>query len=174
MRRLDSRSTAVKRSWLSLHELDVEHPAIQRSPRDLHVPGLAILRQPSARLAEGIRNTRDGGIYLFPVPSSLETALAHVLRLDAAPDKTRTRAEAMQILEDALETDGNDAPAIRFKALLLRAELAADSGDLIAARGWLAEARQVRVSAEAREALPTEMRRADDLEAFLTHRGCAG
>jgi hypothetical protein len=110
----------------------------------------------------------------------LERAFAEATRLDAARD----RAGAAAVLEAALDEAGEAGDAgpahgsipagSRFKALLLRAELATDSGDLIGARGWLAEARQVHLNVEERGALSTESRRADDLETFLTHRGCAG
>lgn len=100
----------------------------------------------------------------------LETALAEALRLDAARD----RAGAIPVLEAALHSAANESAATRFKALLLRAELAADAGELIDARGWLAEARKIRLGLEEREELGAELRRGDDLESFLTHRGCAG
>ncbi len=101
---------------------------------------------------------------------TLVAALAAAVRLDAARD----RAGAISLLDAALESTENEAGATRFKALLLRAEFAVDTGDLIDARGWLAQARQIRLGAAGREGLSSELRRADDLEAFLTHRGCAG
>jgi hypothetical protein len=104
------------------------------------------------------------------VPSPLDTALAEAMLMDSRRD----RAAAAEVLDAALASV-SDAPApLRFRALLLRAELAVDAGDLIAGRGWLAEARQVRLDANGKEALSVESRRADDLETFLTHRGCAG
>ena len=118
-----------------------------------------------------------------PIPSPgearLKAALNDALRLDAARDRVGAAAALDAALDD-LETVGAESdraaatPGTRFRALLLRAELATDAGDLIGARGWLAEARQIRLPAEESEALSTESRRADDLETFLTHRGCAG
>jgi hypothetical protein len=102
--------------------------------------------------------------------SSLETALVHATRLDAARD----RAAAAALLDEALGDAENAPSMVRFKALLLRAELAVDANDLIAGRGWLAEARTIRLDAAEREVLGNERLRADDLETFLTHRGCAG
>jgi hypothetical protein len=96
--------------------------------------------------------------------------------LDAAIslESRREFAEAARILDEAVAKD-KDAPApLRFRALLLRTDLAILLEDLGAGRGILAEARQIRLSAEEREALGSELRRADDLEVFFTHRGCAG
>ena len=66
------------------------------------------------------------------------------------------------------------AAGLRFQALLLRADLAVSLNELVEGRGVLAEARQIRLSADEREALAPDLRRADDLESFFTHRGCAG
>jgi hypothetical protein len=92
------------------------------------------------------------------------------MRLDAA----RNRAGAASLLDAALAKNEKAPAALRFRASLLRAELAADAGDLIEARGRLAEALQIRLDAKERAGLSAEARRADDLETFLTHRGCAG
>jgi hypothetical protein len=98
------------------------------------------------------------------------SAFAEALRLDAI----RERAAAASILDDALK-GASDAPEpLRFRALLLRAELAVDSSDLITGRGILSEAVRVPLTPSDRESLSAELSRANDLEAFLTHRGCAG
>lgn len=89
-------------------------------------------------------------------------------------ESRREHAAAAQTLDAALERHP-DAPApLRFQALLLRADLAISLNDLGEARGILAEAKQVPLRPSDRESLETELRRVDDLEAFLTHRGCAG
>jgi hypothetical protein len=57
---------------------------------------------------------------------------------------------------------------------VVRADLACALGDLIESRGILAEARQIRLDAKAKAEAVLELDRADALETFLTHRGCAG
>jgi hypothetical protein len=96
--------------------------------------------------------------------------------LDAAValEARRGHAEAARLLDKALaENPGAPAP-VRFQALLLRTDLAISLNDLVEGRGVLAEARQVRLSADEREALAADLSRAEDLEVFFTHRGCAG
>jgi hypothetical protein len=116
-------------------------------------------------------SARPRAFYLFPMPDPLSLALAEALRLEARRDP----AAAAGVLDDAIARHGPAAPdTARFRALLLRAELAVTMNDLGLGRGVLAEARQVRLSAGEKESLAAEQRRADDLEAFLTHRGCAG
>jgi hypothetical protein len=102
--------------------------------------------------------------------SRLTEALAEAVALESR----RAYAEAAGILDEAVAQD-KEAPApLRFQALLLRADVAVSLNDLGEGRGILAEARQVRLTAEEREALAPDLRRADDLESFFTHRGCAG
>lgn len=102
----------------------------------------------------------------------LDHAIQQATELEAARDP----GAAARILDAALEAAPEADPALRFRALLLRAELAVTLNDAGGARGILADAfRALRnVDAVARARLSSESRRADDLEAFLTHRGCAG
>jgi hypothetical protein len=105
-----------------------------------------------------------------PLPTTLESALKTATLLESR----RAYAEAAKVLDEAM-TQNVEAPAHqRFQALLLRTDLAISLNDLGAGRGILAEAKQIRLSAEEREALSADLRRADDLESFFTHRGCAG
>ena len=110
-----------------------------------------------------------------PLSGTLESALKTATLLESR----REYAEAARILDEAVTLDkGAPAPqrfqALLFQALLLRTDLAISLNDLGAGRGILAEAKQIRLSAEERESLSADLRRADDLEAFFTHRGCAG
>ena len=106
--------------------------------------------------------------------------LSDTLATALALESRRAYEEAAQLLDAALVgSPGSpgilEAPApLRFRALLLRADLAVSMNDLGPSLGILAEAKQIRLTAEEREALSSELRRADDLEVFLTHRGCAG
>jgi hypothetical protein len=102
--------------------------------------------------------------------STLDSVLAEANRLEASGN----RVGATSLLDAALAKNENAPAAPRFRASLLLAEMAVDAGHLIEARGRLAEALQIRLNAAERESLSAEARRADDLEAFLTHRGCAG
>jgi hypothetical protein len=102
--------------------------------------------------------------------SALEEAFQAALRLESR----REHAAAAKILDDALASDPGAPAPLRFRALLVRSDLAVELNDLAEGRGILAEARQVRLSPDERGALAAELRRADDLETFFTHRGCAG
>ncbi len=105
-----------------------------------------------------------------PGEHSLQDAIHEAARLDRA----RAYAEAARLLDDSLKIR-SDAPALlRFQALILRAEVAVSLDELIEARGILAEAKQLTLNADDREALTSDLIRADQLEVFLTHRGCAG
>lgn len=100
----------------------------------------------------------------------LEDAFARAVALD----RTRDHAGAARLLDEVLaRTRGAPAPR-RFAALVLRADLAVSLNELIEARGILAEARQIMLTPAEREGMAADLRRADDLEVFLTHRGCAG
>jgi hypothetical protein len=102
--------------------------------------------------------------------SLLTKALAEAAQLDARRD----HAEAARLLDEAITRD-KDAPGpLKFKALVLRSDISVSLNDLGEGRGILAEARQIRLSAAERESLAADLRRADDLESFFTHRGCAG
>jgi hypothetical protein len=105
-----------------------------------------------------------------PLSEFLSTALSEALALETR----RAYAEAARLLDEALTRDGQAPASLRFQALVLRTDIAVSLNDLGEGRGILAEARQIRLSAGEREALAADMRRADDLEAFFTHRGCAG
>ena len=101
-------------------------------------------------------------------------ALAEALISASALESRREYAAAAKILDEAMTLD-KEAPApLRFQALVLRTDLAISLNDLGEGRGILAEARQVRLSAQEKDFLAPDLRRADDLEAFFTHRGCAG
>jgi hypothetical protein len=103
-------------------------------------------------------------------PPDLHAALLSALQLEARRDYSA----AADILDEAAK-NGDGSPALlRFRVLLLRADLAVNLDDLGTARGVLSEARQIRLTAGEKDALDAELRRADDLEVFLTHRGCAG
>jgi hypothetical protein len=108
----------------------------------------------------------------FPfVPTdNLQAALKEAATLEA----TGNRDAATRILDNALLKEPGGSPSLRFRALVLRADLAVSLNDLIEARGILAEAGQVPLSPADRESLAADLRRFDDLEVFLTHRGCAG
>lgn len=103
---------------------------------------------------------------------TLEDELKEAARRDAARDS----GAAADLLDRLLAAPAGVDPALRFRALLLRAEVAVNLNDSGFARGVLAEAFQALrdVNAAERAALSSEQRRADDLETFLTHRGCAG
>ena len=105
-----------------------------------------------------------------PLSSPLESALKTATLLESR----REYAEAARILDEAVTQDKGAPAPLHFQALLLRTDLAISLNDLGAGRGILAEAKQIRLSAEERESLSADLRRADDLEAFFTHRGCAG
>lgn len=89
-------------------------------------------------------------------------------------DRARDHAGAARLLDDGLKTHERAPAPLRFQALVLRADVAVAMDELIEARGVLAEAKQVALCADDRELLGADLRRVDDLEAFLTHRGCAG
>jgi hypothetical protein len=103
-------------------------------------------------------------------PSKLSDALQAAMKLEARRDY----ASAAQLLDDALTGEPEAQPILRFQALMLRSEIAMAQNELGEARGILSEARQVPLSPADRESLSTELGKADDLEVFLTHRGCAG
>jgi len=100
----------------------------------------------------------------------LETLLAEAARLDHA----RAWQQAARLLDAGLTAHPQAGAPVRFRALVLRADLAVSLSELIEARGILAEAKREPLTAADREALGADLRRVDDLEAFLTHRGCAG
>lgn len=100
--------------------------------------------------------------------------LSHALREATWLESRREYATAAALLDAALYSQGISPAPLRFRALVLRAELAVSLNAGGEARGILAEARQLHLDGAERESLETEMRRADDLEVFLTHRGCAG
>jgi hypothetical protein len=101
-------------------------------------------------------------------------ALKDIIAQAAQFDRARDHAGAARLLDEGLkEFAGAPAPQ-RFQALVLRADVAVSMNELIEARGILAEAMQVVLSAVDRDSLGADLRRADDLEVFLTHRGCAG
>ncbi len=100
--------------------------------------------------------------------------LSHALEAANGLDAARRHDEAARLLDAALNEAQNAPGNDRFRALVLRADLAVTLGNEGEARGILAEARQVALSKAQKEALETDLRRADDLETFLTHRGCAG
>ena len=102
--------------------------------------------------------------------SSLSEVFQEALRLEAAHDA----AAAATALDIALVEDEHAEAVLRFRALVVRADLACTLGDLIESRGILAEARQIRLDARAKTEASAEIDRADALETFLTHRGCAG
>jgi Arc/MetJ-type ribon-helix-helix transcriptional regulator len=101
---------------------------------------------------------------------SLSEVLTEAVRLDRA----RAHAEAARLLDEGLENHKGAPAPLLFQTLILRADLAVSLNELIEARGILAEAKQVVIPAVDRESLGSDLRRADDLEVFLTHRGCAG
>jgi ATP/maltotriose-dependent transcriptional regulator MalT len=100
---------------------------------------------------------------------TLQTALASTAALEA-----RDPGEAARLLDEALAEDTESGSPLRFRALVVRADLACTLGNLIESRGILAEARQIRLDAEGKREASGEIDRADALETFLTHRGCAG
>jgi hypothetical protein len=100
----------------------------------------------------------------------LRAALDQAVALDAR----RAHAEAARLLDEAVSAHPEAAAPLRFQALLLRTDLAVSLNDLVEGRGILAEARQIRLTADEREAIAADLDRAGDLEAFFTHRGCAG
>lgn len=100
----------------------------------------------------------------------LSQTFSQALALEA----TRRTGEAARLLDEGLAADLEAAPALRFRALVVRADLACTLGDLIESRGILAEARQIRLDAAGKQEAAGEIDRADALETFLTHRGCAG
>lgn len=86
----------------------------------------------------------------------------------------RNYVEAAKTLDGVFTRALAGSSGLRFQALLLRADLAVSLNELGEARGILSEAVRVPLNASERESLASELRRADDLETFLTHRGCAG
>jgi ATP/maltotriose-dependent transcriptional regulator MalT len=92
----------------------------------------------------------------------------------AASLEAKDPREAARLLDEALAADAESPAPLRFRALVVRADLACTLGDLIESRGILAEARQVRLDAQGKREASGEIDRADALETFLTHRGCAG
>lgn len=107
---------------------------------------------------------------MAPAVLKAGAALAEASRLESL----REYESAARILDAALEHSPEASGYLRFQCLLLRAEIAVSLNDLGLGRGVLAEAFQIRLEAKVRESLEAELRRADDLESFLTHRGCAG
>jgi ATP/maltotriose-dependent transcriptional regulator MalT len=105
-----------------------------------------------------------------PISSKLSEALHAALKLEARRDYS----SAAQLLDDALTKEPEAQPILRFQALMLRSEIAMAQNELGDARGILAEAKQIPLSPADRESLSTELDKADALEVFLTHRGCAG
>jgi len=101
-------------------------------------------------------------------------SLSEALALAAGHDTRREYSEAARILDEAITMDKEAPGPLRFRALLLRSDIAVSMNDPGEGRGILAEARQIPLTAPEREALAADLRRADDLEAFFTHRGCAG
>jgi hypothetical protein len=100
--------------------------------------------------------------------------LTHILAEAVRLDRARDHAAAARLLDEGLNHNtGAPAPQL-FSALVLRAEIAVSLNELIEARGIVAEAKQVTLSAHERDGLGADLRRVDDLEVFLTHRGCAG
>jgi hypothetical protein len=102
--------------------------------------------------------------------SPLQDAIAEAARLDTAGAHT----DAVRLLDDTLNAHPEAPATLRFQALILRAELAVTLDALIEARGILAEARHIVLTADDRASLGADLTRADQLEVFLTHRGCAG
>jgi hypothetical protein len=106
--------------------------------------------------------------------SNLSDALRAALELESRRDY----GAAARLLDEALTQKPEGEPKVesvlRFQALMLRSELAMALNELGEARGILAEARQIPLRPIDRESLSSELRKADDLEVFLTHRGCAG
>lgn len=109
-----------------------------------------------------------------PTSPRQDHPLHKVLQEAGRLDRACAFADAARLLDDILAS-GTDAPApLRFQALVLRADVAVSLDDLIEARGILAEAKQVALTAGDRASLDSDLIRADQLEVFLTHRGCAG
>lgn len=106
--------------------------------------------------------------------TAARAALGAALDAAAALEARRAHAEAARLLDEALTANPGAPGALRFQALLLRTDLAISLNELVEGRGILAEARQVRLTARERKALAGDLARAEDLEAFFTHRGCAG
>jgi hypothetical protein len=107
-------------------------------------------------------------------PENQTRTLSQALELAKELEVQRHYEAAARILENALSENMSGSTTVRFQALLLRADLAISLNDLGEARGILAEAGQVPLSPQDRESLASDLRRFDDLEVFLTHRGCAG
>ena len=101
---------------------------------------------------------------------TLTVAITEATKLESR----RAFAEAATMIDEAIRLNKEAPASLRFKALLLRSDLAISLNDLGEGRGILAEAKQIKLSAQDRESLAVELRRADDLETFFTHRGCAG
>lgn len=95
----------------------------------------------------------------------LERALVAAVRLadskDDAPTAARTLDSALAAA-DAPNADPSPVP-VRFRALVLRADLCVRLGDPASARRWLSMARDLPLSQEDRRAARDEVRRADDL-----------
>jgi hypothetical protein len=108
---------------------------------------------------------------MTPPPDSL---LSEALRTAMELESRRDFVAAARLLDDAVSREPEAPSVLRFQALMLRAELAMTQNDLGEARGILSEARQIPLRPADRESLSSELRKADDLEVFLTHRGCAG
>ena len=102
------------------------------------------------------------------------SVLSEALPLALALESQRTFGDAAKLLDASLANEPEAPAPLRFKALVLRSDLAVSLNDLGEGRGILAEARQIRLTAEDRTTLAADLRRADDLESFFTHRGCAG
>ncbi len=107
-------------------------------------------------------------------PTEATALLERALQTALVQESQRGHALAAATLDAALrEATEADAP-LRMRALVLRADLAVTLNVLGEALGILAEAKHVPLSPSDRESLESELRRIDDLEVFLTHRGCAG
>jgi catechol 2,3-dioxygenase-like lactoylglutathione lyase family enzyme len=97
-------------------------------------------------------------------PSKLSRA-AHAA--DLLAEAVGDYAAAARLLDKALAHDQPVPAAHRFQALVLRAALAVDLDDRPLARTLLAEARQIALEAQDREALAADLQRADDLARLI-------
>jgi hypothetical protein len=125
---------------------------------------------PTAPSNQPAPSTNSSDLSSVASTAALESLLADAARLDHA----RAYQQAAGLLDDGLAAHPRAAASVRFRALVLRADIAVSLNDLIEARGILADAKREPLTKADREALSADLRRVDDLEAFLTHRGCAG
>src|SRR5690606_25693077 len=77
------------------------------------------------------------------VPRDAAASLPRPLAEAEGLDRARDHAGAAVLLDEGLARHGGAPAPLRFRALVLRADLAVSLNDLIEARGILAEARQV-------------------------------